>query len=479
MKNDPKEARRQLILKGNILLAFAILLWPFILANLLQMMTGFADQLMIGRYGIDNNLGPDPLAAIGLARNAMMIIFSLAMGIGIGLSTMVAQYTGKGEHSKAVTIAVDTFWALAIFAVIVTILGHLFLKEFIPVYNSSERVNGYVYDYLIIFIDGMVVVLLSIVVFSLMQGTGDTLTPTIILGAMNLLNIIFNWILIPGPVIGGFDAGSLGLGMGIKGAAVGTLISRSIGCAIAFGLMFSGLYRIDMRKAERFYPSWFGITPIMRIGLPSAFQFVSRNLSVMVLNIIISFSVIQEKAHAVLNTGFMIEWLPFGPAMAMMQASAIIVGQNIGAGKKDRAENAANSAFLFALVVMCFNAVIFWLWPEELAKIFTNDEEVIKSLALYLRVIGIGDIFLAALIFAGAIRAAGDALSPMAVNVSAIWVLRIPAAWALMKFTSLDYYGVWLAMGASQIIQGIALVILFKLGFWKRIDLIGTRGKAE
>jgi Na+-driven multidrug efflux pump len=241
--------------------------------------------------------------------------------------------------------------------------------------------------------------------------------------------------------------------------------------------MFSGLYRIDMRKAERFYPSWIGIKPIMRIGLPSAFQFVTRNLSVMVLNIIISYSIIHEKAHAVLNTGFMIEWIPFGPAMAMMQASSIIVGQNIGAGMRDRAEKAAHSAFLFALSAMCLNAIFFWFWPEALAKIFTDDKDVIQSLALYLRIIGIGDIFLAALVYAGSIRAAGDALSPMLVNVCCIWGLRVPAAWALMKYTNLDYYGVWLSMGGSQIIQGIALFILFRTGRWKRIDLIGTGRK--
>jgi len=472
--NEQLEKRRQLILTGRLLPVLLILVWPFILQVILQMMTGWADHWMIGRYGMDHDLGPDPLAAIGLARNGIMIVFSLAMGIGIGLSTLVAQYTGKGDHSKAVTVAIDTFWGLAIFSVVILVAGRLFLHDFIQVYNSSDTVNQYVYDYLIIFINAMPIFLLSLVVFQLMQGTGDTLTPTIILAIMNIVNIVLNWVLIPGPAIGGLDPSTFGFALGIQGAAIGTLIARSVGCILAFGLLFSGFYRIDIRKAERFLPSWIGILPVLRIGLPSAFAFVSRNLSVMVLNIIISYSVIHEKAHAVLNTGFLIEWIPFGPAMAMMQASAIIVGQSIGAGLKERAGKAADSAFIFALCVMTLNAFLFWFWPHSLARIFTDDTEVIESLALYLRIIGIGDIFLAALIYAGAIRAAGDAISPMIINVLSIWVLRIPAAWALMNFTTLDYYGVWLTMGCSQVIQGIALFILFKTGRWKNIKLIET-----
>jgi putative MATE family efflux protein len=434
-------------------------------------MTGFVDFYMIGRYGMDNNLGPDPLAAIGLANNALSILFSLAMGIGIGLSTLVALYTGKGDHRGAVTVAVDTFWFVTIFAIIIMVAGRFFLH----VYNSSERVTGYLFDYLIIFINGMFVVLISMVVFSLMQGTGDTLTPTIILSIINLLNIIFNWILIPGPVIWGIDTSTLGLGMGIKGAAIGTVLARLIGCVIVFTLMFSGRYRIDMRKAERFFPLWRGVWPVLSIGLPSAFQFVSRNFSVLVLNFIISFSSIKEKAHAVLNTGFLIEWIPFGPAMALTQAAAIIVGQGIGAGLKDRAERAAHTAFGFSLIIMCMNALLFWFWPEMLARMFTDDKDVIASLANYLKIIGVSDIFLASLIYAGAIRAAGDATRPMLVNVLAIWVLRIPLAWAAMKYTHLDYTGVWLAMAFSQMVQGIALVILFRTGGWKKMKIIRTR----
>jgi putative MATE family efflux protein len=464
------EKRRKLILTGGILPVLLILVWPFVLQVILQMGTRFVDTWMIGQYGQMNGLGPDPLAAIGLANNAMMIVFSLAMGTGIGLSTLVAQYTGKGEHRRAVTVAVDTFWFILIISLVVMIIGRFFLDDFITVYNSSERVNEYVYDYLMVLVDGMLVVLISLVVFNLMQGTGDTLTPTIILAIMNVCNVFLNWIFIPGPQILGLDPASLGLGMGMKGAAVGTLSARFVGCVIAFGLIFSGAYRIDMRRAERFYPRWVGTWAVLRIGLPSAFQFVSRNLSVLLLNVIISYSIIREKAHAALNTGFLIEWLPFGPAMALMQASAIIIGQNLGAGQKERAERAGHTACAFAVVVMSANAILFWYWPEMLARIFTDDPDVIKSLALYLKIIGIADIFFAALIYASAIRAAGDATTPMIINVLSIWALRIPTAWVLMKH--FDYTGVWLAMGLSQVIQGLALFGLFKSGRWKKIDLI-------
>jgi putative MATE family efflux protein len=469
------ESRRRLILTGKVLPTLLILVWPFILQVILQMGTRFIDTWMIGQYGQMNGLGPDPLAAIGLANNAMMIIHSLAMGTGIGLSVLVAQYTGRGDHRRAVTVAIDAFWFLAVFSLVIVVLGNFLLDDFITVYNSSERVNGYVYDYLIVLVNGMFVVLLSLVVFNIMQATGDTLTPTIILAIINVINIALNWLLIPGPAVFGLDPAQLGLGMGIKGAAVGTLAARFAGCAMAIGLMVSGRYRIDMRGAERFSPKWAGTWSILRIGLPSAFQFVSRNLSVLALNLIISFSFIREKAHAALNTGFLIEWLPFGPAMALMQASAIIIGQNIGAGQKKRAERAGHTAFAFAVIVMSLNAIVFWYWPEMLAKIFTNDRDVIISLAAYLKIMGIGDIFLASLIYAGGIRAAGDATTPMLANFFALWVLRIPAAWFLMKF--LDYYGVWLAMGFSQVIQGMVLYGLFRHGQWKKIDLIGREAE--
>jgi putative MATE family efflux protein len=429
---------------------------PVIAANLLNIAIGMADMIMVGR------LGKEALASLVISNSLMMLLFAIGFGMGFATITFVSQHTGAGRTSEASSSAAHSLMFAVILGGIMMIIGNLFMSDLLGFFNAQDRVYRYAMSYTDISFDYMPLYFLLTFGIAIMQGAGDTLTPLLVMVAVNVANIFLNYVFI----FGNFGAPRLE----VAGAAVGTVSSRGLGALIIFLFLISGKYHITLRLKD-FLPRMSEFWGLLRLGVPNSIQSLMRNFNVMILYRILSMTYQPTVAQASLGVGFQAEALAFIPLMGLNTATGAMVGQNLGADRVDRAEQAAWAAVKTGLCLMVLAFLAFTIIPEKIVGLFIHEPEVIESGSWYLRINAIPQLFQTAFVLVGALRGAGDSLRPLIGHITGQWIIRLPLAYFLIKYTGLEEWGVWTAMAASSCIESSIYFWLFRRGYWKSIRI--------
>jgi putative MATE family efflux protein len=295
-----------------------------------------------------------------------------------------------------------------------------------------------------------------------MQGFGDTVTPLFIMLLTNAVNILLNYMLIYGK----WGAPELG----IAGSAIGSTIARGLGTLIILSFLMSGKYRMKL-KLHDFRPYLSEFKAILRLGIPNSIQNVSRNINVLFLYRILSYTYLPTVAQASLGVGFSSEAIGFIPLMGLFTATGTMVGQNLGAGNPERAEQASWAAWKSGLSLMVFICLLFLLIPDKIVGAFNTDPSVIQSGSWYLRINAITQLFQSSFVFVGCLRGAGDSMRPLGAHLIGNWIIRLPLAYFLSTYTGLEEWGVWLAMAISASIECTIYLYLFMKGDWKKAKI--------
>jgi len=445
------------LVNGPILRTVILLALPVIASHFLNLAIQLADALMVGA------LNKEALAALLMSNQLIMLLFGLGWGIGFATITYVSQRTGAEKPKLARRAAAHAIIFALVLGLIMSGLGNLFLPKMMAVFNAEPVVTEYAITYSDIMFDYMPFFFMIFMGISVMQGYGDTVTPLIIMACINVVNIFLNYCLIFGHF--GFPE------MGIAGAAYGSIIARGVGSAAMLIVLTSGKYRVTLRAAD-FKPYLSEFWGILRLGVPNSMQSMFRNVNVIFLYRILSMTISPTVAQASLGIGFQAEALGFIPLMGLFIANGAMVGQNLGAGKPDRAEAAAWASLKTAFVLMLVVAAAFLIFPEWIVSQFNKDSHVIASGAWYLRINAITQIFQSCFVLVGALRGAGDSLNPLAAHFTGQWIIRLPLAYFLVRYSGLEEWGLWLAMATSSAIEMTIYFWLFRRGKWKRIKLV-------
>ncbi len=452
--NGAAAVQRLDLVNGPIFPTAVKLALPVVMSNLLNLGLGMADMIMVGR------IGKEALAALVISNTLMMLLFAIGFGTGFATITFVSQHTGAGRHKLARRAAAHALMFAMMLGLVMIIVGNLFLPDLMSLFNAEEEVTRYAISYTDVMFDWMPFFFLLALGVSIMQGLGDTVTPLIIMVAVNLVNILINYVLIFGAW--GFPR------LGIVGAAIGSVAARMIGSMAIFVILTSGKYRMVLRPAD-FRPCVQQFWGILRLGVPNSLQSLLRNVNVMILYRILSLTYQPTVAQASLGVGFGAEGLAFIPLLGLNIATGAMVGQNLGAGKPDRAEQAAWATLKTGFVLMTVACLAFLLIPGQIIALFTGDPDVIEAGSWYLRINAITQIFQACFVLVGCMRGAGDSINPLLAHIAGQWIIRLPLAFILATMTGLEEWGVWLAMATSSAIESTAYFWLFRRGHWKKI----------
>jgi Na+-driven multidrug efflux pump len=254
--------------------------------------------------------------------------------------------------------------------------------------------------------------------------------------------------------------------MGVVGAALTNLITQGMGLVIGFWILFSGRSRLHLTLKDLAIDLSM-VWRIVRIGIPVVITGMQRSLGDIVIMWLISpFGTVAVAAHTISMRVMMFAMMP---AMGFGTGAGVLAGQNLGAGQSDRAEK---SAWMAAGVVqgwLLCSCVVILLWAEGLIGIFGPEESVVKMGADFLRIATAGFLLfgLEPVLFS-VLSTIGDTIPPMLVTVMNFWVLQVPLAYCLSKFTPYGIYGVRWGMVAGMLGAAIALAIYFRTGRWKR-----------
>ncbi|HBA83735.1 MAG TPA: MATE family efflux transporter [Verrucomicrobia bacterium] len=443
--------RKHMIIDAHPSRAILGLATPMLVGAVLQNVQSLIDLFWVGR------LGPQAVAAVAISGTILMVLFPMLMGLGAGTVALVSRAVGGQRYDEASHAATQSLMLAFVFGGLSALIGWYYTDEFFALLGSGAEVAVEGRDYLRITLLGSLTVFVLFMGNAALQGAGDTLTPMYIMAVANLLNIVLDPLFIFG--VGPFPA------LGVKGAAWATLIAQGVAAGGAVFILLSGRAQLHLRP-RLWMPDLALSWRILRIGLPGSGQMLTRSLmSAVMMRIVASFGTAAVAAYGI---GMRYHMIVLMPAFALGGAAATMVGQNLGAGKPDRAHHASWLATFMDMALMVVASLAMIFFAQELMQWFTDDPQVIALGARYLIIVSPFYILAALGIVLGrALNGAGDSLAPMICTVISLWGLQVPLAIVLARTWTPSLEGVWWAIGASMTVHGLLITAWFETGRWR------------
>ena len=404
----------------------------------------------VDTYWIGTRVGSTGLAAVSTAVFWIWLVVSIAEMVNVGLTAVASRRYGEGRSSEAARIAGDALVLSLVLGVLCAAIGLPLLPHLFSIMNTPPEVGLLGARYLGTYLLGAPLIFGFFAVDAAFRAAGDTRTPFLLLSASVAVTLVLDPMLIVG--WGPIPA------LGMAGAAISTIGTRAV--AFALGLMIVG--RRGVLKVGR--PDWHTMRQVMRIGLPTAVTGVVFSL----IYVLVTRTATQfgTPALAALGIGHRVESWLFMIAVGFGAATAAIVGQNLGAGRPDRAARAGWLSVGFCTAFGVVACVVELLIPERFASIFSHDPAVIAEAARYLRIAAISQLGICAeIVLEGALGGAGYTLAPMLTS-TAITALRIPlAAWAAARY---GIAGLWWTISLTALARAVGMMLIWRAGRWKR-----------
>jgi putative MATE family efflux protein len=437
--------------QGSIGRAVILLAIPMMLEMAMESVFAIVDIFWV------SSLGSEAVAVVGLTEAILTILYAVAIGLGMGVTALVARRIGEGDASAAAKVAGQSIWLGVGSSALVAIFGIAFAADLLRIMGAEPAVVETGIGYTRLMLGGSVTILLLFLLNSVLRGAGNAAYAMRVLWIANGINIVL------GPCF------IFGLGplpeLGVTGAAVATNIGRGVGVLCALYYLLNGRSRVVLRWPHMSVD--FGVMlGLLRVSAGGVLQFIIATSSYLVVMRIVSRY--GSAAIAGYTIAIRIMMFTFLPAWGLSNAAATLVGQNLGAAQPERAEKSVWVATKFNLAFLVTVGVIGIAFAESLVGIFTAEPDVLAYGAACLRIISYGYGFYAVgLIVVQAFNGAGDTSTPTWLNLFCFWILQLPLAYGLAEGASFGPAGVFWAAAISESMLAVVAWLLFRRGQWK------------
>jgi putative MATE family efflux protein len=422
-----------------------------VLEMLMESVFAVADIFFVGR------LGADAISTVGITESLMTIIYAVAIGLSIGAAATVARRIGEKNPEGAARAAVQSIALGVAIAAIIGIIGAAFGPELLGIMGASDAVIRTGSGFTRVMLGGSGTVLLLFLINAAFRGAGDAAIAMRVLWFANAINIVLGPCFIFG--LGPFPE------LGVMGAAVGTTIGR--GCGVVYQLthLARASGRVTVRRSHlRLDPHV--MSGILRLSGTAMFQnFIATASWMGLIRILTGFGTAAVAGNTI---GIRIILFALLPSFGVSNAAATLVGQNLGAGKPDRAEAAAWRAGRYNTMCLGVVGLIFLLFAPTLIGLFTNDPDVAGYGVRSLRIVAAGFFFYGyGMVLTQAFNGAGDTRTPTLIHLFCLWCWEIPLAWVLAHPLGLGPTGVFTAVSVAFSTLAVVSAWLFSKGEWK------------
>ncbi len=450
------------------------LAWPAVALNSLQVVNSLLDSGFVG------HLDKSSLVAYGGMTPVLFLMFSLAMSLATAATALVSRAYGAEDVAQykmasRQSLAMSLFGGAA-FASICWLLAPAFARGLLP-REAAESIPKMA-EFFRIYAFGLPAIFIIQALAGSLRGVGDTKSPMVISGMQICAHIVLNFILIFPPKQF-FGMTLPGANMGLAGAA--TALAASAWMSAIIYVVYASRTRIGKQWDVALpKPEW--IMRIIRIAVPAAVMSVLRVGSLTVFQLVLTQVPNGETAIAALRTGFAIEAIMFMPSFGLSMAASALVGQSLGMKQPDRAERLTWVAAHHAALVTFSLSLPIFIGAEGIATLMLGSkQEIVAEAAKFIRYLCITEIFFAyAMVMIGAMQGAGDTKRPLWLTIISLWMLRVPLAYLMALNASHTVLGIglgmgatgaWIAMSATQGLQGILSLYFFKKGAWKTVKV--------
>jgi len=405
-----------------------------------------------------NRLGPDAVATVGLTESMLVLVYGVAMGVGIGAMALVARRVGERDPERAARTAVQAIVLALLLAVPVVVLGIAFAPGLLRLMGGSPWVLEHGVRYTQVMMGSTVSITLLFLINAIFRGAGDAAVAMRVLWLASGLNIVLAPSLVLG--LGPFPR------LGVVGAALGTTIGRTCGVLYQLWQLSRPGGRITIRR-RHLHVEWATIRQVLNLSGSATIQVLVGMASwIGIVRIISGFG---SSAVAGYTIGIRIVLFALLPSVGLANAAATLVGQNLGAKRPDRAAHSAwlaggfNAAFLGVIGLLLLAAA------PAMIRIFDPEPAVASYAVSSLRVISLGFAFYGlGMVMSQALNGAGDTRTPTLINFGCFWVLELPLAWGLSHGLGLGPLGAFIAILVAFCTVAVAGALAFRAGGWKQ-----------
>ena len=436
---------------GPVGSALILLSVPMVLEMAMESLFAVVDVFFVSR------VSADAVATVGVTESMLTIVYTVAMGLGIGATAVVARRIGEKDDDGAAQAAAQAIALGLIISTVIGVAGWFNAERLLRLMGATPSMIDSSLGYAQVMFAGNATVTMLFLNNAIFRGAGDPAIAMRVLGIGNAINMVIDPILIFG--LGPFPE------LGVTGAAIATNTGRGIAVAIQFWTLASGKSRIHItRRHLELVPAvmW----NVCRLSGSGFLQIlVDTSSYIGLVRVIATFG---SDALAGYTIAIRIVLFAIMPAWGLSNAAATMVGQALGAGKPDRAEQAVWTAAKYNAIVLGAVGALFVVFAPQIVAIFTADAAVAPNAVDCLRIVSAGFVFFAyGLVFTQSFNGAGDTWTPTWINLGCFWAWQIPLAWLLAIKMGMGPRGVYIAMTVAFSTLAVVSGIIFRKGWWK------------
>ena len=424
---------------------------PMVLEMAMESLFAVVDVFFVSR------VSAEAVATVGVTESMLTIVYTVALGLGIGATAVVARRIGEKDDEGAAQAAAQSIALGIIVSVAVGVVATMYAEPLMRAMGATPSMIESSLGYTQVMFAGNATVTLLFLINAIFRGAGDPAIAMRMLWVSNAINIVLDPILIFG--LGPIPA------MGVTGAAIATNIGRGTAVVVQLWMLSSGRSRVHLRRrhVELVPAVMWNVCRLSGVGFlqvlidTSSYIGLVRVISTFGSDVLAGYTIgIRTVIFAIL------------PAWGLSNAAATMVGQALGAKNPDRAEASVWTAGKYNAIVLGLISVIFVVFAPQIVSIYTDDPRVAPYATACLRIVSTGFVFFAyGLVFTQSFNGAGDTWTPTWINLGCFWVFQIPLAWLLAIRLEMGPEGVFIAMTVAFSLLAIVSGVIFRRGHWK------------
>lgn len=445
--------------QGSIRIAVVLLAIPGILELLLEGVFAVVDMYFVSHL---KNGAKQAMATVGLTESVISIVYTLGIGVSIGASAVVSRRIGEKDNEGAAHAGAQSILIGVALSMVLSIVGVFFAPSILKLMGAAPDVVAEGTPFARIMFGSSLVIILLFLINGVYRGAGDAAMAMRSLWIASGINIVLCPLFIYG--YGPFPE------LGLKGAAIATVIGRTTGVLYQCYHLFGGKRIIHL---IRHHFKWDGpvIKTLLEVAWPATSQFFIQSGSWIILSWLVS-KTGSTDASAGYQAAIRCVVFFILPAWGLSNAAATLVGQNLGAKQPDRAAKSVLLTTKYNALFMGVVMLIFLLFASPIMSIFTKEPAVHHYGVLALQIIGAGYIFYGiGMVMIQALNGAGDSKTPTIINLFGFWLFQVPLAWVLSKSLNMGPVGAFIAIPVAETFLALAAWYYFRLGKWKEVKI--------
>ncbi|MBF4515263.1 MATE family efflux transporter [Flavobacterium sp. ANB] len=443
---------------GSIKKAVILLAIPMVLEMIMESVFALVDLYFVGHLKESSFA----IQTVGLTESVLTIIYSLAIGMSMAATAVVARRIGEKDPTAAAKAGMQAI--IIAFAVnsVMSIFGVIYAKDILLLMGASADAAEHGYHFTQIMIGSSLCIMLLFLINGIFRGAGNAAIAMKSLWLANICNIILCPILING--LGPIPA------FGLTGAALATTLGRSFGVLYQVYHLFAGNGALKIKIAY-FAPDFEQIKALVKIAAPGILQFVIASCSWIFLAQLVA-TTGGDHGSAGYQTALRVMMFFILPAWGLSNAAATLVGQNLGAKQIERAEKSVYTTAKYNVIFMASIMIITLVFGKPIISFFIDDKIVIAIAVEALQIMSVGFIFYGiGMVLINTFNGAGDTWTPTGINFFGFWLFQIPLAYVLAKHFNMGPKGVFIAVPVAETAITLAGIFFYKRGKWKRIQV--------